>query len=82
MKKYGILKITMFNLIWILVGILLLIAVWIVDKNNIDGAGPVMMKISIFYVLIDIISFVINSNNLLDNLCFIILILISFRFNF
>lgn len=50
MKKYGISKITMFNLIWILVGILLLIVVWIVDKNNIDGAGPVMMKISIFYV--------------------------------
>lgn len=50
MKKYGISKITMFNLIWILVGILLLIAVWIVDKNNIDGAGPVMTKISIFYV--------------------------------
>ena len=50
MKKYGISKITMFNLVWILIGILLLIAVWIVDKNNIDGAGPVMMKISIFYV--------------------------------
>ena len=50
MKKYGISKITMFNLIWILVGILLLIAVWIVDKNNIDSAGPVMIKISIFYV--------------------------------
>lgn len=50
MKKYGISKITMFNLIWILVGILLLIVVWIVDKNNIDGAGPVMTKISIFYV--------------------------------
>lgn len=50
MRKYNISKITMFNLIWILVGILLLIAVWIVDKNNIDGAGPVMMKISIFYV--------------------------------
>ena len=50
MKKYGISKITMFNLIWILVGILLLIAVWIVDKNNIDGAGHVMTKISIFYV--------------------------------
>ncbi len=50
MRKYDISKITMFNLIWILVGILLLIAVWIVDKNNIDGAGPVMTKISIFYV--------------------------------
>ena len=50
MRKYDISKITMFNLIWILVGILLLIAVWIVDKNNIDGAGPVMIKISIFYV--------------------------------
>lgn len=50
MKKYGISKITMFNLVWILVGILLLIAVWILDKNNIDGAGPVMTIISIFYV--------------------------------
>ena len=50
MRKYGISKITMFNLIWILIGILLLIAVWIVDKNNIDGAGPVMTKISIIYV--------------------------------
>lgn len=50
MKKYNISKITMFYLIWILVGILLLIAVWIVDKNNIDGAGPVMTIISIFYV--------------------------------
>ena len=50
MKKYGISKITMFNLIWIMIGILLLIAVWIVDKNNVDGAGSVMTKISIFYV--------------------------------
>ena len=50
MRKYDISKITMFNLAWILVGILLLIAVWIVDKNNIDGAGPVMTIISIFYV--------------------------------
>lgn len=50
MRKYDISKKTMFNLIWILVGILLLIAVWIVDKNNIDGAGPVMTIISIFYV--------------------------------
>ena len=50
MKKYGISKITMFNLIWIMIGILLLIAVWIVDKNNVDGADSVMTKISIFYV--------------------------------
>ncbi len=50
MRKYNISKITMFNLIWILAGILLLIAVWILDKNNIDGAGSVMTKISIFYV--------------------------------
>ena len=50
MRKYNISKITMFNLIWILVGILILIAVWILDKNNIDGAGPVMIKISIFDV--------------------------------
>ena len=33
MKKYAISKITMFHLIWILVGILLLIAVWILDKT-------------------------------------------------
>ena len=50
MRKYNISKITIFNLIWILIGILLLIAVWILDKNNIDCAGPVMIKISIFYV--------------------------------
>lgn len=50
MRKYNISKITMFNLVWILVGILLLIVVWILDKNNIDSAGPVMMKISTFYV--------------------------------
>lgn len=50
MKKYNISKKTIFNLVWILIGILLLIAVWIADKNNIDSAGPVMTKISIFYV--------------------------------
>ena len=58
MKKYGISKITMFNLIWILVGILILIAVWILDKNNIDGAGPVMIFYVQFALVVDLVYWV------------------------